>query len=161
MKKIIFFFSFLIILLIAGCNEKDLIKQIDGTWHVQSYSVNGTDQTHWFDTTYSGFYWTFSSNGNDNEGWQIVKPITVYNLDTLVHYDTSAHAFVVDSITSSKAVVPIVVDVGVTGTWLLTNGNHYLQTQDSIFGNRQFQIISHSKSSLQLLDGDKNYTLSK
>jgi hypothetical protein len=161
MKKTIFLVSILITLFIGGCYQKDLIKQIDGTWNVQNYSVNGANQTHWFDSVYSGFKWTFSGNSNDFMSWQVVKTYTIYNLDTIVHYDTTTHAFIIDSITSSKAVVPTVAGVGLAGQWLLTNGNHYLQTQDSIFGNRQFQIISHSNNSLHLLDGNKDYYLSK
>jgi hypothetical protein len=161
MKKTIFLICVLLTLLIAGCNEKDLIKQIDGTWHVQNYSVNGADQTYWFDTAYTGFRWTFSGNSNYYQSWQVVKTMVLYNLDTIAHYDTTAHALVIDSITSSKAYVPTVVGVNLAGQWFLTNGNHYIQTQDSIFGNRQFQIISHSNSNLHLLDGNKDYYLSK
>jgi len=161
MKKTIFFLSILIALFIAGCNEKDLVKQIDGSWHVQNYSVNGVDQTHWFDTTYAGFLWTFSGNINYFQSWQVIKAVTLYNLDTIVSYDTTTHAFVIDSITSSIATVPTVVGAHVAGQWYLTNGNHFIETQDSIFGTRLYQIVSHSKSNLHLLYNNEDYYLSK
>ena len=161
MKKTIFFVTVMLALIIAGCNEKDLVKQIDGTWHVQNYALNGSDQTHWFDSTYAGLKWTFSGNSNYYLTWKIVKTYTLYNLDTIAHYDTTTQAFIIDSITSSRAIVPIVVDVNVSGQWLLTNGNHYLQTEDSVFGSRQFQVLSHTNSNLRLVDGNKDYYLAK
>ena len=161
MKKTILFVSILFVLIIAGCNEKNLIKQIDGTWHVQNYSLNGKNLTHWYDSVYAGQKWTFSGNSSYYISWQTVKTSTIYNLDTITHYDTTTQTFIIDSITSSTAIVPTAIYVGVGGQWLLTNGNYFLQTEDSIFQKRQFQILSHSSSNLHLLDGNKDYYLAK
>jgi hypothetical protein len=161
MKKAIFLVALFVGIFIAGCNENDLVKQIDGTWHVQNYSVNGADQTYWFDTTYAAFKWTFSGNINYHQSWNVVKKFRLFNFDTIAHYDTTTQTLVIDSITSSNAVVPTVVEIDQNGQWYLVNGNHFIQTQDSIFGNHQYQIISHSKNNLHLLDGNKNYYLSK
>lgn len=161
MKKTVFLLFILAGLFMAGCNQKALVKDIDGTWHVQNYAVNGADQTYWFDTTYSGFTWTFSGSSNFSKSYQKILKYTLYNRDTVAHYDTATHTLVIDSITISQAVVPTSVPVYIQGQWYLTNGNQYLQTQDSINGDQQYQILAHSRNSLHLLDGNKDYYLSK
>ena len=161
MKKTLFFVTLTLAIIIAGCNEKNLVKQIDGTWHVQNYSLNGKDQTQWYDSVYLGQKWTFAGNSNYYLAWQTVRTTTIYNLDTITHYDTTTHAFIIDRITSSKAIVPVLTYVSLAGQWLLTNGNQFLQTEDTMFLSRQFQILSHTANNLHLLDGNKDYYLSK
>jgi uncharacterized lipoprotein NlpE involved in copper resistance len=161
MKKTIFLASLLVTLLIAGCNEKNLISQIDGTWHVQKYSVANADQTHWFDTSYASFKWNFSGTKDFFQTWTSVKLYVVYNYDTITHLDTTTHTWIIDSVTSTRAVVPTTVSNTVKGDWYLTNGNQFLETRDSTYGTRLYQIIDHSKSSLHLLDGNKDYYLAK
>jgi hypothetical protein len=161
MKKTIFLFSLFAVILIAGCNQKDLISQIDGTWHISKYAVNGVDETSKFDSTQAGFLWTFANGNVFSQAWQSIKIYTLYTLDTVAHYDTATHAFIIDSVTTSIARVPTGYGISVTGSWYLTNGNHFLQTEDSVFGNQQYQIIDHSKNSLHLLNGNKDYYLSK
>jgi hypothetical protein len=161
MKKTIFLFSLLIILLIAGCNEKNLISQIDGTWHIQKYAVNGADMTSSFDSTHAGFVISFANGDVYSEAWQSTRIFSTYTLDTIVHYDTTTHAFVIDSVTTSIAKIPTAYTVNVTGDWYLTNGNQFLITRDSVNGNIQYQIVDHSKNSLHLLYNDMDYYLSK
>ena len=161
MKKTFFFVTLMLVLIIAGCNEKDLVKQIDGTWHIQNYSLNGKDLTHWYDSVYYGQKWTFSGNSNYFISWQTVRTNTIYNLDTIAHFDTTTQTFIIDSITSSKAIVPVLTYINVSGQWLLTNGNQFLQTEDTMFQSRQFQILSHTANNLHLLDGNKDYYLAK
>ena len=161
MKKTIFLISLFATLLIAGCNEKNLINQIDGTWHIQKYAVGGADMTHWFDTSHAGFTWTFSGSTSFSQSWSSIRVYTLYTLDTVGHYDTMAHAFVIDSVTTSIARAPTAYGVTVSGDWYLTNGNQFLETRDSVYHNQLYQIIDHSKNSLHLLDGNKDYYLSK
>ncbi len=161
MKKTIFLVSLFGALLIAGCNEKNLIGQIDGTWHLQKYTVNGADRTYWFDTTHAGFSWTFQNGDKFSQYWQSIKMYTLYTLDTVAHFDTTSHAFVIDSITTSIARVPTGYTSSVQGDWYLTNGNQFLETRDSVYGNLLYQIIDHSKSSLHLLYGNQDYYLTK
>jgi len=161
MKKTIFLFSLLITLLITGCNEKNLISQIDGTWHVQKYAVNGVDMTSSYDTSHAGCVWTFANGDQFAQAWQQIKIYTTYTLDTIVHYDTTTHAFVIDSVTASIAKIPTAYTVNIKGDWYLTNGNQFLETRDSVFGNLLYQIVDHSKNSLHLLYGNQDYYLSK
>jgi hypothetical protein len=160
MKKTIFLFSIIITLFIAGCNEKNLLNQINGTWHLQKYAVGGVDETRQFDSMYTGFRWTFSGS-TFNQSWTSVKLYTLYTLDTITHLDTTTHALVIDSVTTTTAVVPTGIFDQAKGDWYLTNGNYYLVTRDSTYGNNEYQIIDHSKSSLHLLNGNKDYYLAK
>lgn len=161
MKKTIFLFLLLATLLIAGCNEKNLISQIDGTWHLQKYAVNGVDMTTTFDTTHAGYTMTFANGDLYTESWFAIKLYTLYTLDTLTHYDTTTHTFVIDSITASKAIVPTGYQVIAQGQWYLTNGNQFLETRDSLTGTRLFQIVDHSSGNLHLLYGNQDFYLSK
>ena len=161
MKKTIFLSSLFIALVIASCNEKNLINQIDGTWHVSKYAVAGADQTRWFDTTKVNFKWTFSGSSSFNQTWNTVSKYTVYTNDTFAHLDTTTHTYVIDSVTTVSAVVPTTVLNTVKGDWYLTNGNQFLETRDSLTGIHLYQIIDHSSSSLHLLDGNKDYYLAK
>ena len=161
MKKNIFLASFLVLLFIAGCNEKKLVSQIDGTWHVQKYAVAGADQTRWFDSTYATFLWNFSGTKDFTQTYTVVTKYIVYNYDTIAHLDTMTHAWVIDSVTTTHATIPTTVGKTIKGDWYLTNGNQYLETRDSTNGNHLYQIIDHSKSSLHLLDGNKDYYLAQ
>jgi hypothetical protein len=161
MKKTIFLASLLVSLFIAGCNEKKLISQIDGTWHVQKYAVAGADQTHWFDTTYTSFKWNFSGNRDFTQTYNVINKYVVYNYDTIAHLDTATQTWVVDSVNTTRSVIPTTVGKTIKGDWYLTNGNQFLETRDSVNGTHLYQIIDHSKSSLHLLDGNKDYYLAQ
>lgn len=161
MKKIIFFFSLLATLLIAGCNEQHLIDQLHGTWHVQKYTVNGVDKTHWFDTTYAGFQWNFSGSKDFYQTWNTITIYHLYTLDTITHLDTVTHTIVIDSVTTSVATVPTGSIAVIRGDWYLTNSNQFLETRDSTSSPKLYQIIDHSKSNLHLLYGNIDYYLAK
>jgi hypothetical protein len=160
MKKTVFLLSVLIAIMAAGCNEKDLIHDITGNWHVQKYTVNNVDKTFMFDTTYPVFRFSFTSDMKYTKSWQIHRIGDVYSVDTIRHFDTITHMSVVDSITSTSAIVPFLYTNVIHGDWLLTNGNHYMQTSDSS-ANTLYQIIDHSNSSLHLFTGNEDYYLSK
>jgi hypothetical protein len=160
MKKTIFLLAMLATLLIAGCNEKKLINQIDGTWHIQKYAVGGVDQTRMFDTTHAAFTWNFSGGKSFYQTWTSIQLNTVYNNDSVAHYDTATHTFVVDSVITSKAIVPTTYSNYVSGDWYLINGNQWIETRDSVYGDKSYQIIDHSNNSLHLLYGNIDYYLS-
>jgi len=162
MKKTVPLLCILVTLLIAGCNEKDLTHQIDGTWHLQKYAVNGVDQTTTFDTTHAGFEWQFSgsSGSSFSQYWQDIKVYNLYNLDTIAHIDPATHMLVIDSVTVTISHVPTSYGVTVQGDWYLTNGNQFLETRDPS-GNKLYQIVDHSKSSLHLLYNNQDFYLSK
>ena len=161
MRKSIFLFALLATLLIAGCNEKNLVAQIDGSWHIQRYTVNGIDRTRSFDSTHAGFIWNFSGTKDFYKTWNSIYIYHLYTLDTIAHLDSASQTIVIDSVTTSIATVPTGYLVTIKGDWYLTNGNQYIETRDSVEGNRLYQIIDHSKSNLHLMDGNQEYFLAK
>lgn len=161
MKKSIFLASLFALLIVAGCNQNHLVSQIDGTWHIQKYAVNGADQTHWFDTSYTAFKWNFSGTKSFYQTYNYVKDFVVYTNDTIAHLDTTTHAWVIDSVTTTHATVPTTEAMTISGDWYLTNGNQFLETRDSVKGTHLYQIIDHSNNSLHLLDGNIDYYLAK
>jgi len=160
MKKTIFLLMVLVTVLIAGCNEKNLISNISGSWHVQRYLVDGSDRTYWFDTTYPVFKWSFTSNGKFYKTWETRRIGTVYTVDTIRHYDPGSQTMVIDSITSTSAIVPYFFTTNVAGDWLLTNSNKYIETRDST-ANTLYQIVDHSSGSLHLFSGNIDYYLTQ
>jgi hypothetical protein len=160
MKKTAFLFTVLIAFLIAGCNEKNLVNNITGTWHVSKYVVDGADKTRFFDTTYAGFKWNFTSDRKYTKTWTERRIGNVYTYDTIRHYDSVAQVTVIDSVSTTSAIVPFVYTNNVYGTWVLTNGNRYLEARDSL-KNTQFQIVSHANSSMHLYAGNEDYYLAQ
>jgi hypothetical protein len=158
MKKTVFLLSVVLALIISGCNQKHLVGQIDGNWHVQKYAVSGMDKTRWFDSVYTGFTWRFAGSSVFSKHWTTVTLYTINSYDTVGHYDAS-HNFILDSVVTTQAVVPTTIDNYRNGDWYLTNGNQYIETRDSIDGNIQYQIVDHSNSSLHLLKGNIDYYL--
>lgn len=159
MRKIYFAVLLLITLAISSCNEKNLINQLVGTWHVQRYLVSGADRTGWFDSTYAGYTWYIYNGNKYLQNWSYVTTYTLWHLDTISHYDTTAHAFVIDSVLASNAVVPTSVYASVSGQWYLTNGNQWIETRDSANGDILYQILDQSSGSLHLMYGNKEYYL--
>ncbi len=161
MKKTIFLFSLLLLLLIAGCNQKDLVHQIDGTWHIQKYAVNGKDLTAQFDSTHALYAWHFSGTSDFYQQWQNIKIYNLYNFDTITSIDPITHTIVIDSIIGTTAQIPTDYGVYVQGKWYLTNGNQFIETIDPVNGTQLYQILDHSKNSLHLLYNNQEYYLSK
>ncbi|MCW3127621.1 MAG: hypothetical protein JWO03_3279 [Bacteroidetes bacterium] len=160
MKKTAFLLTIAIALFIMGCNEKSLINDITGNWHVSKYVVDGHDRTRWFDTTYTGFKWEFTSDKKYTKRWTTNQIGTVYTVDTVRHFDSTAMVDVIDSITSTSAIVPYIYNNYVRGDWVLTNGNKYLEARDSI-KNSQFEIKDHAAKNLHLFEGNEDYYLSQ
>ena len=160
MKKTTFLLSALFVLLTTGCNEKKLLSDISGTWHVQKYAVDGHDHTYSFDTTYPGFFLSFGSDMKFTKYWQVRRVGGVYTVDTIRHFDTITHMTVIDSITTTNAIVPYVNNYIVKGTWLLTNSNKYIETRDTS-GTTLYQIIDHSSGDLHLYTGNEDYYLAQ
>jgi len=158
MKKIAFLLTALISLFIMGCNEKNLVNNIEGNWHVSKYTVDGKDRTLWFDTTYTGFMWQFTSDKKYSKTWTEKHITQVYTSDTVSHYDSTAMVVVIDSINTTSAIVPYVYYAYVRGDWVLTNGNKYVVARDSI-KNTLYQIVDHGPKSLHLYSGSEDYYL--
>jgi hypothetical protein len=160
MKKTLFLSLFFALLLVSGCTEQNLLNQIGGTWHVQKYLVDGKDKTYWFDTTKPNFIWTFSGN-TFTQNWRAIWVAKLYNVDTIAHLDTTTHSWIVDSTNVTYSYIPTYYTAVAKGTWLLVNGNHFIQTMDSANGNNLYQILDHSSGSLHLTQGTSEYYLAQ
>ena len=149
-----FLVSVLIAIAIAGCDQKNLVSNIDGNWHLQKYTEDGADLTHTYDSTHMDFKWSFNADMTFYQYWKEKHVATIVSFDTTQHIDTVTHLAVIDRVDTSTLVEPYVYDSYHTGKWLLTNGNKFLQTRDSANGTQLFQITDHSASSLHLLKGN-------
>jgi hypothetical protein len=130
MKKTFVLFALSGILLIAGCTEKDLIKNVSGTWGVQKYLFNGADRTATFNNTKRDFRWTFNENKTYTEKWNV--------------YDS------INEVTSP---------MNYTGSWTLTNSNRFLQLTRSDSVVSEYRIDEHSAKSLKLFKGNEEIWL--
>lgn len=160
MKRTIGILSVLLSVAIMGCNEKKLISDITGDWHVTRYVVDGRDQTLAFDTTHTVFKWSFSADGKYQKTWTDNRIGTVYTVDSIEHYDSTSMTMVFDSTITTSAIVPFVYYNSVRGVWVLINGNKYLQTNDSLSAV-QYEIKDHSAKSLHLYSGTEDWYLAQ
>ncbi len=160
MKKTIVILSVMLSVAIMGCNEKKLVSDITGNWHVTKYVVDGRDQTVAFDTTHAGFQWSFSSDGKYHKTWSDNRIGRVYTVDSIQHFDSTTMTVVFDSTITTSAIVPFVHYNDVRGVWVLINGNKYLQTNDSLSAV-QYEIQDHSAKSLHLYSGSEDLYLAQ
>ena len=156
MKKSILITLVALLLVVAGCNEKNLLDNIEGSWGVKTYLYSNTDRTGEFKNTKLDFIWTFSGNKDYSESWkevdstyyELAVPITVPDVsgnDSIVGYDT-VPAYEIDTFTFSRS-----------GTWTLINSNKFLQLKDTV--SRDYRIMDHSKDCLRLFKGNEEFLL--
>lgn len=160
MKKTIFIIAFFGTLIISGCNEQNLLNNIGGEWHVQKYLEDGKDKTRWFDTSHVNFKWYFSGK-TFTQTWQTITTVTETNYDSIGHFSQASQTWILDSVTTSQSVIPVDYQLLIKGTWLLTNGNQFIQAMDSTTGTKLYQIMDHSSSGLHLMQGNAEYYLAK
>lgn len=148
------------LLLLAACSEKELLSDVEGTWHVQKYVVDSKDRTQYFDTTFRLFKWVFNAPHDFQQTWQYRKIDTALNIhaifdsvdvnnDTIYHYDTV------------KVVTPKFVNAAIKGDWYLINSNKFLQTRDSVNGTNSYKIEEHSSGNMKLSRGDEVFYLAQ
>lgn len=160
MKRTLFILSAVLALAIMGCNEKKLVGDITGDWHMSKYVVDGRDQTRAFDTTHAGFKWSFTSDKKYHKTWTEVHLGGVYTIDSIQHFDSTTMTMVFDSTITTSAIVPFVYHSDVRGAWVLINGNKYLQTNDSLDAV-QYEIVDHAAKSLHLYSGREDIYLAQ
>ena len=161
MKKTLFILVLFIVVLLTGCDEKNLLSNIHGEWRVQKYAVDGRDKTLWFDTTYVNFKWTFYSNYTFAKYWNTRRTASVFVADTTQHIDTITQQPVIDHIDYSSYTQTYTIGELHQGKWLLTNSNKFIQTSDSVNGTNQYQILDHGSDDLHLLRGNEEFFLTK
>ncbi|MBS1625074.1 MAG: hypothetical protein JST83_13695 [Bacteroidetes bacterium] len=160
MKKTMVILSLALSIAIMGCNEKKLVSDITGDWHMSKYMVDGRDKTLGFDTTHTGFKWRFTADGKYYKSWTETHIGQVYTVDSIQHYDSTSMTLVFDSTITTSAIVPFVYHSEVRGAWVLINGNKYLQTNDSLDAV-QYEIKDHSTKNLHLYSGSEDIYLAQ
>lgn len=160
MKRTIVILSAVLSLAIMGCNEKKLVSDITGDWHMSKYVVDGKDQTRAFDTTHAVFQWSFTADGKYHKTWTDNRIGRVTTVDSIQHYDSASMTIVFDSTITTTTIVPYVHYNDVRGAWVLINGNKYLQTNDSLDAV-QYEIKDHSAKNLHLYSGREDIYLAQ
>jgi hypothetical protein len=159
--KSIFLALISIVVFISGCNEQNLLDNLKGSWHLQRYYLNGKDKTRYFDTTYTNFRFTFKQDRTFDKTWQVQDQVNICYYDTVQHYDSASMQIKIDRIDTIKYLEPYSRDSKISGRWFLTNSNKFLETSDSVEGNKLYQILDHSSSYLDLLLGNEEFQLAK
>ncbi len=155
MKNVVLLLVAASLVILASCGEAKLEKDIQGTWRVNKYMVNGGDRTAQLNAAKPNYIWVFSKDKSYSRYWDNSWDSVTFRIDT--SYSGGLRYF--DTVWS---VTPISGYGGYTGTWLLTNSNKYLQTTDNSSGVVEYQIIEHKSSSLHLFcNGEDYYLVSK
>ena len=163
MKKLLFVAVALVVVLCA-CNRKDFVKKIEGTWKLSNYLYAGQNMTKGYDTSYAGYQLVISGNYVYNESYKSYS----FRADSLVKQDTLGF----DSTTMTfhiqydtlRFVDTTVTPYNSTGTWTLLNSEEDLQLRSSGSTDssvRIFNILKLTNSNLNLLNGNKEYDLTK
>ena len=136
---------------LASCGEAKLEKDIEGTWRVNKYLLNGGDRTAQLNASKSNYIWVFNKDKSMSRSWNYSSDSVAYRIDT--SYSGGLRFFDTTQIT-----IPVSGSSGDFGTWLLTNSNKYLQTTSNS-GTVEYQIIEHKSSSLHLFCNGEDYYL--
>jgi len=156
-KKNLLFVSLAFVLLLCACNRKEFVNKLCGTWKLNKYLYANQDKTAAFDTTNNGYQLQINQNNTFTESYKIFtfisdSTITSDTVSGVVHYDTLR--FVDTTITPYLG----------NGTWQLVNSEEDLQLLNNGASDstaRMFNILTLTKSNLNLLNGNKEYDLKK
>jgi hypothetical protein len=162
-KKLLFVAVALVVVLCA-CNRKAFVKKIEGTWKISHYLYQGIDMTASYDSTTTGFQLIISPNYVYNESWKTYT----FTHDSLVVHDTISYDSTTmtyhDTVFTLHFIDTTVTPYAVTGVWTLINSEEDLQlwangTPDT--AAVQYNILKLTGSNLNLLNGNKEYDLTK
>jgi hypothetical protein len=156
MKKAAFIAASALLLLIAGCSEKDLIGNLDGSWVVEKYLYNNADKTEQFKSDKVDFTWKFSKDKNYTESWKTVDTVPYDRLDSIYVPDVSG----IDSLIRVDTFPTFYLDeqfFSSNGNWILVNSNKFLQLRQSDTFSVDYRIIEHTKSTLKLFKGNEEF----
>ena len=163
MKKFLLVASVLVVVLCA-CNRKDFVSKLTGTWKIKKYIYAKQDQTASFDTTNNGYQLIIAGGNTYTESWKsyAFRADSIVRADTL-RYDstTMTYHILMDTL---RFVDTTVTPFTATGRWDLINSEEDLQLRASSGSDtsvRIFNILTLTKSNLNLLNGNKEYDLTK
>jgi hypothetical protein len=161
-KKLLFVAAALLVL--CACNRKDFVNKIEGTWKINTYLYSGQNKTSSFDTTNSGYQLVLSSGYVFTESYTAYTYTSVPNIKADTVSDTTNHTITITFDTISYTVHTTATPYSATGTWALLNSEEDLQLRTNGSADssvRIFNILKLTKSNLNLLNGNKEYDLTK
>ena len=164
MKKKLLFIGVVLAIILCACNRKDFVSKIQGTWKISNYFYASQNMTKTFDTTNAGYQLIISGGYVYNESWKTYS----FRADSLIKADTLGY----DSATMTyhitfdtlRFVDTTITPYTSTGTWTLLNSEEDLQLRTSGSSDssvRIFNILKLTKGNLNLLNGNKEYDLTK
>ena len=164
MKKKIFFVAAALVVVLCACNRKEFIKKLEGTWKLSKYLYAGQTMTASFDTTNAKYTLVIAGNYMYTESWTTYS----FRADSTIVNDTTGYdsvnmTYIINHYTL-RFVDTTITPYTSTGTWTLLNSEEDLQlkaTGASDSSARIFNILSLTKSNLNLLNGNKEYDLTK
>ena len=163
MKKFLLVAVSLVVVLCA-CNRKDFVSKLTGTWKLKKYIYAKQDQTASFDTTNNSYQLVIAGNNVYTESWKsyAFRADSVVRADTLGFDSTTmTYHILMDTL---RFVDTTVTPYTSTGRWDLINSEEDLQLRNSSGTDssaRIFNILTLTKSNLNLLNGNKEYDLTK
>ena len=163
MKKLIFVL-FALVMVLSACNRTDFVNKIVGTWKINKYLYATQDKTAAFDTTNNGYQLVIQQGYTFSESYKTFsfRKDSSIVADT-VSYDTATMTYHIKFDTLRRVDTTITPYVGY-GTWALLNSEEDLQLRDngaSDSSARIFNILKLTKGNLNLLNGNKEYDLTK
>jgi hypothetical protein len=159
MKKYFAAILVVVTIAIAGCNEKKLLSDVDGSWKMTKYTVDSKDKTTYFDTTFRDYTWFIRPDKTFTEYWKIPSIAITYNYTRV--FDSIDNS-IPDSIFHTDTTIistPTFAEQGISGTWVLTNSNKFIQFRDSVNSVREYKIVDHSAKSMHLFKGNEDLYL--
>ena len=159
MKKTIFLSLAALLVILVACNEKKLLGDVEGTWGVKQYLFETKDKTADFNKQKPQFRWIFNADKTFSESYNYFDTTFYTTYDSTFVTDTLGNK-VLDDIDTNNLFNLNQKSNLVSGEWVLTNSNKYLQLRDAgSSGVREYKIVSHSKSSLELFRGNEEFKL--
>ena len=164
MKKLVVVAVALVVALCA-CNRVAFVKKIEGTWKLSKYLYAGQNKTASFDTSYYGYQLVIGPNYVYNETYKSFS----FRADSLIKQDTlgfdSASMTFHIQYDTLRFVDTTIHPYAFSGTWTLINSEEDLQLRSDGGGTdssvRIFNILKLTNSNLNLLNGNKEYDLTK
>lgn len=158
MKKAGIIMAGMLLLIIAGCNEKNLKKQLMGSWVVEKYLIEDRDSTVAFDTTYIDYTLTFAeTNQVFTKTWKTKYVTYTAIYDTSYANDSLGNPYITNIDTNYSNVTKY-NDHQTSGRWVLFNGNDYMQLRDSATAPAMdYRIKTHTANTLVLTRGNTEW----
>ena len=157
--------ALVLLVVLAACNRKRYVNLITGTWKMSHYIYAGVEQTASLDTTMAKYQLEIQNDHNQDylESWISYA----FRADSAILRDTlsfdSVNMVYVVKFDTLRFVDTTVTPHATHGRWDLVNSEEDLQLRDGSDSAslRLFNILKLTKSNLNMLNGNKEYDLTK